>query len=154
MILNRKQNKCRRSGFTLIEVLISFAILVTVTSGLIFGYVQLNRTATWSSWSLAAQSLASEGLEQARAAQWYESGSIDQWPPTTNLLGVVVPFQTNCTLDVPTSGQPISVTNYVTITSYSANPPIREIRSDCVWNCPLTGQLCTNTLITLRSPDQ
>jgi hypothetical protein len=28
------------------------------------------------------------------------------------------------------------------------------IRSDCIWNFPLTGQLCTNTAITLRAPDQ
>jgi type II secretory pathway pseudopilin PulG len=143
------------AGFTLIEVLISFFIFTIVIAGLINGYVQINRTATWCSWSLAAQSIASQGAERARAAQWDDLGGNDQWTPTTNSLGVVVPYQdTNCTLDVPSNGSLIYVTNFITITSYSATPPIREIRSDCVWTYPITGQICTNTVITLRAPDQ
>ena len=63
------------------------------------------------------------------------------------------------TLDVPTTGAPIYVTNYVTITYILTNlypnlPALRQIRSDVVWTYPLTGQLCTNTAITLRAPDQ
>jgi Tfp pilus assembly protein PilV len=149
-------------GFTLIEVLIAFGIFVIVTSGLIYGYVQANRTATWSSWSLAAQSIASEGLERARAAQWNElqpspytngPGTADEWP--TNSLGPATPYQdTNCTLDVPSTGQQIYVTNFIYITTYSGQPPLRMIRSDCVWTFPLTGRLCTNSAITLRAPDQ
>jgi type II secretory pathway pseudopilin PulG len=146
----------------LIEVLIAFGIFAIVTTGLIYGYTQANRTATWSSWSLAAQSIASQGLERARAAQWNELPSSsytnginpgDQWP--TNSLGPGTPFvDTNCTLDVPSTGQQIFVTNNIYIWTVSSAPPLRMIRSDCVWRFPLTGQLCTNTAISLRAPDQ
>lgn len=156
-----------QSGFTLVEVLVSFFIFGLVISGLIFGYVQVNRMAEWSSMSLAAQSYASQGMEQAKSAQWdyvrwpntnYGPGTGDElgFPPSigyTNLPPVVD------TLDVPTSGSPIYITNYVTITNVfnSLNlsyVTLRQIRSDCVWTFPLTGQLCTNTAITLRAPDQ
>jgi hypothetical protein len=117
--------------------------------------------------SLAAQSYASQGLEQARSAEWdyvrwpntnYGPGTADElgFPPSmgyTNLPPVVD------TLDVPTTGAPIPITNFVTITDVlvslnPANPPLRQIRSDCVWTYPLSGQVCTNTAISLRAPDQ
>lgn len=167
MQLYRTQ-KCRpRQGFTLSEVLISLAILSLVLSGVIYGYVQVNRMAEFSSMSLAAQSCASQGLEQARSAQWdyvrwpntnYGPGTGDElgFSPTmgsTNLPPVVD------TLDVPTTGAPIPITNYISITYVltslnPSNPPLRQIRSDCVWTYPLDGTLCTNTAIGLRAPDQ
>jgi type II secretory pathway pseudopilin PulG len=156
-----------RLGFTLVEVLVSFFVFGLVVSGLIFGYVQVNRLAEWSSMSLAAQAYASQGLEQAKSAQWdyvrwpstnYGPGTGDElgFPPSigyTNLPPVVD------TLDVPTSGTPIYITNYVTITNVFTSLnlsyiTLRQIRSDCVWAFPLTGQLCTNTAVTLRAPDQ
>lgn len=155
MFLRWKPKKHQRLGFTLVEVLISFFIFSLVISGFMYGYVQTNRMATWAAWSLAAQSIASQGLERARGAQWNELGGNDEWLPTTNSAGGVAPYvDTNCTLDVPSTGQPIYVMDYITITTVSATPPLRQIRSDCVWNYPVTGQLCTNTAITWRAPDQ
>ena len=80
-----------RAAFTLIEVLISFAILALIVAGVIYGYAQTNRFAEWSSMSLAAQSYALQGLEQLRAAKWdlQANPAIDDWP-------------------VPPGGQPIS----------------------------------------------
>jgi type II secretory pathway pseudopilin PulG len=157
--------ECRRQGFTLNEVLLSFFIFAMVTSGLVYGYVQVNRIAEYSSMSLAAQSYASEGLELAKSAQW----NYVRWPNTNYGMGtgdelgfpVGGSYQTTNvdTMDVPTSGTPIYVTNYITVTYvltslYPNNPPMRQIRSDCVWALPMTGLLCTNTAIALRAPDQ
>ncbi len=119
MILHLAPQNDQRSGFTLAELLVSFFIFGLVVSGLIFGYVQVNRLAEFSSMSLAAQSYASQGLEQAKSAQWdyvrwpntnYGPGTGDElgFPPSigyTNLPPVVD------TLDVPTSGSPIYITN-------------------------------------------
>jgi len=66
------------NAFTLVEILMAFVILALVLSGLLYGYVQANRMAEWTSMSLAAQSAASQGLEQQRSGQWNSL----QWPPT------------------------------------------------------------------------
>ena len=133
-----------------------------MVAGLCEGYVQANRMAEWSSMSLAAQSYADQGLEQARSAQWnYEQypvatgpGTDDELPPTTNSLGAVTNILRTDTLDVPTSGDPIYVTNYINVTQLSTSPPLRQICSFCVWTFPLDGTLCTNTVITQRAPDE
>ena len=40
-----------KAAFTLIEILISLVILITVLSGIMYGYVQANWTAEWCSMS-------------------------------------------------------------------------------------------------------
>jgi len=52
------------------EVLVAFAVLMIVFSGLIYGYVQGEPDGGMTSMSYAAQSYASEGVELARSAQW------------------------------------------------------------------------------------
>ncbi len=76
----------------------AIAILALVMAGMIYGYVESNYRAEWSSMSLAAQSVASKAVEQARAAKWdvhlsssqTGSGTSDELPPTnyiqTNVL--------------------------------------------------------------------
>jgi prepilin-type N-terminal cleavage/methylation domain-containing protein len=147
-------NQKKDAGFTLIEVMIAFVIFGMVASGMIYGYTQANRMAEWSSMSLGAQSYASQGLEQALAAKWdTQSGTTNVGPLYGDQLGVTNYSQVD-TNDVPTSGAPLLLTNNIYITSYQTNPPLRQIRSDCVWAFPLTGKLYTNTMITLRAPDQ
>jgi type II secretory pathway pseudopilin PulG len=162
-IQSKKRTRC--TGFTLVEVLVSFVIFSMVTSGLIYGYVTVNRMAEWSSMSLAAQSSASQGAERARAANWrprdYPAtngpGTMDELPPSAN----GGPVFTNVDFfDIPTKGDPSSkdfdswVTNYVWVTNIFANPPLRRIRSDAIWRFPLTGTVYTNTVILLRAPNQ
>ena len=152
------------AGFTLIEILISFVVFTLAIAGLIEGYVQANRMAEWSSMSLAAQSYAEQSLEQARSAQWnYEQypytsgpGSGDELPPTTNSAGALTNIITLDTNDVPTSGAPILITNYLSVATVATagGVPLRQIRSDVVWTFPLDGVVCTNTAITQRAPDQ
>jgi Tfp pilus assembly protein PilV len=146
----------------LIEVLISVFIAGFVMAGMVYGYVQANRMAEWSSMSLAAQSYASQGMEQMRSAQW----NSQQWPETNGpgtsdelpltLTNGVYSFSTNEVdiLDVPTSGNPINITNFITVTQISTNPSLRQIVSKCVWTFPFTKRVCTNTMVTLRAPDQ
>lgn len=152
------------SGFTLVEILVSLLVFVTVSSGVIYGYVAINRMAQWSANSLAAQSYAIQGAEQAHAANWNPHGypmtsnfpgAFDELPPTNEIFS-----GTNYYLDVPSKGAPAStnyvfyVTNYVSITTVSTNPPLRQIRSDAVWRFYLTGKIYTNTSILLRTSDQ
>jgi type II secretory pathway pseudopilin PulG len=143
------------AAFTLIEVMIGFFIFGLVTAGMIYGYVEANRMAEWSSQSLAAMSYASQGMEQMRSAQWSaEEFSTVSGQGTTDVLGAA--FSTNQvdTLDIPTSGALISVTNYMTATQVSTNPPLKLLVSQVVWTFRLTGRLYTNTMVTLRAPDQ
>ena len=154
----------RAVGFTLIELMVAAAIFGLVMSGLVYGYVQSNRMAEWSAISLAAQSYASQGAEQARAADWRPRdypltsgfvGSADEVPATNYVLS-----GPNYILDIPIKGNPAAtdfpffVTNYVSITDVSISPPLRQIRSDAVWTFYLTGKQYTNTIILLRAPDQ
>ena len=154
----------RIKGYALGEVLIAFGVLSVVFAGLIYGYVQANRMSEWSSMSLAAQAYAAQGAEQARAADWRPR----DWPPTSGpgtldeLTNGTVKIQTDI-MDIPMQGDPGSasgtnfafwVTNIITVTNYSINPTIRQIRSECHWTFPLTGQVQTNTTILLRAADQ
>lgn len=154
-VLHRRQ-QCKAaeiSAFTLAEVLISIAILGMVFGGVIAGHLTCAQRAQWSAYSLAAHSIASQGLEQARAAKWDPQA----WPQSVgpglaDELGVTNYAQT-ATLDVPFKGQPIIVTNFISVSTVSSDPPIRQIRSDCVWTFMSRG-LFTNTVITLRAADQ
>jgi prepilin-type N-terminal cleavage/methylation domain-containing protein len=135
------------SGFTLAEVVIAIAVLAIIIQGVIYGYIDSSRRAEWNGRSLAAQSLALQGVEQARAAKWDPQAwpIVDELPPT-NYVEID-------TLDIPLAGQAIYGTNYISITTVSLNPLLRQIRADCVWNF-LGGRCFTNTVITFRAPDQ
>jgi len=140
---------CARSaaGFTLVEVVISLMILTLVFHGALKAYTMACQRSEWSAHSLAAQSLAMQQMEAMRAAKWDPQA----WPVVdeaglTNFRAVEI-------LDVPANRTPFYATNIVAVTTVTANPPLRQIRSDCVWEFKPRG-LFTNTVITLRAPDQ
>ena len=166
---SRCKSRVARSAFTLIEVMVALFIFGLVTSGMIYGYVEANRVAEWSSQSLAAMSYASQGMEQMKSAQW----NAEEYPTSgQGIADALSPFMTNQpdgtfgfwtnqidTLDIPTTGAPIYVTNYIYVTQVSGNPvsagpQLRRIVSKVVWTFRLTGRLFTNTMVTLRAPDQ
>jgi type II secretory pathway pseudopilin PulG len=153
---NKSRTAC--GAMTLVEVLLAIVILVTIMSGIIMGYVQANRMAEFSSMSLAAQSTALQGIEQALAARWdVQSVNTNTGPGTDDELGCTnnwIPTGSTNVLDIPVSGAEIPVTNYVTITQISTTPKLRQIRSDAVWTFPFTGKAYTNSVVTLRAPDQ
>lgn len=104
--------------------------------------------------SLGAQSYASQGIELAMAAKWdtEANGQVvaDLLPAPTNYIMI----DTN---DVPQSGAPLLITNYMSIanvTGYTAGPYLREIKSQVVWTLPVSRKVYTNTIITFRAPDQ
>lgn len=157
------QGRHGSAGFTLAEILVAVLIFAMVSSGIIYGYIQANRMAEFSALSLAAQSYASQGAEQVRAADWRPR----DWPQT-NGYGTMDELQAGYSvtnvyiLDVPVKGSPSTndfgffVTNIVTITTAitNLNPPLRQIRSDAVWTFYMTKKVYTNTIILLRAPDQ
>jgi len=134
-------------GFTLAEVVISLAIVALVMGGVLTGYIMTATRAEWSAYSQAAHSVAMQGIEQARAAKWDPQA----WPKVDD-LGVTNYTQVEI-LDVPVAGTPVYATNFIQVTEVSANPPLRQIRADCVWPFIKRGPF-TNTVITLRAPDQ
>jgi len=152
--MDGRQPRVLRAAFTLIEVLMCVTILALVMAGVIYGYAQTNRFAEWSSMSLAAQSYALQGLEQVRAAKW------DFWTnPVTDDMPVTAGGFTNMppqvdVMDVPVSGAPFYVTNYIKLYSLSTSPQLREVWSQCIWIFPPTGRPYTNTVITYRGPDR
>lgn len=128
----------------------SIAILALVMAGMIYGYVQTNRRAEWSSMSLAAQSFAVEAVEQVRAAQWAVNGGtvvnqLQQLPSTY--------IRTN-TMLIPSTGQLTNVITTVNIASVSINPPLYQFRAACVWYFPGKTNQFANYVITYRAPDR
>ena len=142
----------RNCGFSLVEVVVSVAISGVAFGSILFGYVKLTDRAEWSSYSLAAQSLAMQGVEQARGAKWDPAA----WPAVDE-LGLTNYTQVE-TLDIPVAGTPMYATNYISVTTAWTKPPIRQMRADCVWTLASRGAAIrgpfTNTVITLRAADQ
>jgi prepilin-type N-terminal cleavage/methylation domain-containing protein len=152
-----RQTRHHGNAFTLVEVLISLAIFGMMVAGLIYGYVQADKFAEWSSMSYAAQSYAVQGMEQVRDARWETDTD-----PVTDLLAMpvsgVLNFTETNTMDVPSTGAPYNVVDNITVTTITnaADPTLnlRMIRVDCVWVFPLTKKTMTNTVITYRAPDE
>lgn len=129
------------------------AIAGTAFAGILYGYLMTTRQGEWSCFSLAAHSLAMQGVEQARSAKWDPQA----WPGVDELG--VTNYSRVETLDVPTMpGNLLTATNYISVATVSDWPQLRQIRADCVWLLPYrkgrTRGPFTNTVITLRAPDQ
>jgi type II secretory pathway pseudopilin PulG len=141
----------QNSAFTLAEVIVAAGIAVVALGGIIYGYILSAQRAEWSAYSLAAQSLAMQRLEQTRSAKWDPMG----YPPdndhlTTNFFPII---RTNV-LDIPiTKTNFVYATNVTTISTVSTSPPLRMIRIDCSWSFPHRGTF-TNTVVCYRAPDQ
>ena len=144
---------CLRSqrAFTLAEVAVAMSITVMSMAGVIAGYIFATRQAECSAFSLAAQALATQRLEQTRAAQWEPRQS----PPLDELVTNNFPTVPTNRLDMPISGTNITyATNFTTITDLQpvVGYPLKMIRVDCVWS--FRQRAYTNTIVTYRAPDR
>ena len=163
---------------TLMEVVITIVVAGISIVGVVNGYVFTAKRAEWNAYSLAAQSLAMQQLEQARAAKWDQlstppvdelvsSNFVDQVnildiPVTGNALAGTLAAQfplarTNCSTTITqatTNGITfVFATNYISIWNVTTNPPLKGIRVDCVWSF-MGRSTHTNTMVTYRGPDQ
>ena len=160
--------RARESGMTLGEVLIATAIVAFVFGGIIVSYIQSGMRVQWSGYALAAQSLASEVVEQARSATWDPT----QTPAVNNLTNLnLQSVSYNATtltysgystaiLDVPyASTNYIMATNFVTLQMISingyTNVQMQFLRVDTVWPFTLRSSnlYFTNTVCTMIAPD-
>ena len=150
MNLMRTKGRILKScmAFTLMEASIASAIAAMMFGGIIYGYIMSNRSAEWSAYSFAAQSLALQRLEQTRACKWDPDATpiVDELQSTNFLLEFKI-------LDVPLTGTNITyATNITTISTISTVPPLRMISVETTWQF-IDGKLYTNTIATYRAPD-
>jgi hypothetical protein len=139
--------KRRQAGFCLEEVVMAMGIAAITIAGAGSAHVSAAKRAEFTACSWAANSAAVQRIEQVRAARWDTLASVDQV--------VAANFPTTVqALDIPhIAGAVVYGTNYTTITTVSIDPPVKAVRTDCVWNFLERG-LFTNTVVVYRSPDQ
>lgn len=133
----------------------SLGVIVLVFSGIINAYIQGALRAEWSGYSLAAQALAIQQLEQAKSAVW-DTSSTSGKNEITNLATL-----SSAMLDLPISGtNAVWATNYVTVSSVAiSNAPsaanVYMVKVDTVWPFLRKGQRIyfTNTVANYYAPD-
>lgn len=145
---NRTKAK-RLLAFTLVEQMFAMVLAGITVSAVVSGFWQSVSNAEWSAYSLAAQSIAMQRLEQTRAAKWdpYAYPAVDNLQQTNFLDRTEI-------LDVPVAGgRTLYATNRTRITQVSSSPPLRMIEVECTWRFFNRG-VFTNTVATYRAPDQ
>jgi len=149
LILKNTRTSRSQRGFTLAEQVVSLAVALIMISGIVSGFIQSTKQAEWSSYSLAAQSLANQVMEQARAAKWDPNA----YPPVDQLTTNNFPMTVQV-LDIPlTRSNIVYATNIVTISTIWTSPALRMIRVDCTWPFFNRGNF-SNTVMSYRGPDQ
>jgi prepilin-type N-terminal cleavage/methylation domain-containing protein len=156
----------RQSGFTLVEVLVSLGIVTLLFSGILTAYIQSSRQAEWAGYSLAAQAIGIQQLDQARSGIWDDSinknelTNLNLFSWSYNATTRVGTGYTTNVLDVPISGTNIVIaTNFVTVKLLSltglTNMQIQMVTVDTVWSfLTSTGRrLFTNRTASYFGPD-
>jgi hypothetical protein len=169
-------SKRKTGGFTLIEVVMALVITTLVFGTMIQTYNLLCKRALWSGYSLAAQAVNSQQIEQFRGAFWNPGGSTGPAGPTneiyTNLykntngfmgsqynsgLGLVTGYTTNyLPLPVPSGNTVIVITNYVSngLITASGATALMWVSVDTVWPFVAEGtnKFYTNRMVTYFAP--
>lgn len=155
---------------TLVEVVVSVAIVALVFGAILNGYIYSAKRVEWTGYSLAAQSLGVQTLEQARSAVWDTSRGKNE---LTNITLMSSSWNSSTktysgysidVLDVPIVGtNVVMATNFVSIQQFniSGNTNVQIwlqlIRVDTVWQFTGWGQnnirYYTNSIGTYIAPD-
>jgi len=143
-----KMSRNKRTGISLMEILVAMAITGIGVFAAVTGFVNASKQAESSAYVLAAQCQALERLEQVRAAKWDPNAD----PPVDQMVATNFPVLIKV-LDIPRKDLKIFATNITTITTISASPPLRMMRVDCIWPW-LNKKVYTNSVMTYRGPDQ
>ena len=146
--LQTKLKLPRKEAMSLVEAVVALAIAGVAIAALVGGFIFLLRRSEAAAYSVAANSLALSGYEQARAAKWdaLSLTNVDElvasnYPPR----GMV--------LDIPRSGNNVVyATNYTTISTISTNPLLKVLRVDCVYPF-LDRGLFTNSIVSYRATE-
>ena len=155
-------------AFTLVETVLAIMIVALVLGGMTVAYTQATRRAQWAGYQLAAQALAVQSLEQARAAVWDQTSGVAKNQITNlNLAGTSfsaggVTGYSWTNLDLPVNGtNVVRATNYVAVSMIYLNgtnvPPvqIQMVKVQTVW--PFlwgnVNRFYTNTISTYYAPD-
>ena len=131
-------------GFTLVEVVIALGIVTLLFSGILTAYIQSSRQAEWAGYSLAAQAIGIQQIEQARSAVWdcsigkNELTNLNLLSWSYNTTTKAVTGYTTNVLDLPVSGTNIVVaTNFVTVKMISLtglpSVQVQMVTVDTVW---------------------
>jgi prepilin-type N-terminal cleavage/methylation domain-containing protein len=136
-------------GMTLAEVMMALAITGLTLASVISGYVYCMTSNVKAELMQAAHAKALERLEQTRGAVWAPNRAVPQDDlVSTNFPDLVV------TLDLPGNGtNGTSATIQTLIAPISANPPMRKVHVDCIWQFQ-GSEWVTNSIETIRAPDQ
>lgn len=139
-----------RAAFTIVEMVICFAIMGLVIGGVLTAYTNSAKFTERAGYNLAAQAQAVQVLERVRAALWdTQTVPVTDW--TSNL-----PLCTTNILDLPVSGtNVIWATNYLSISNIVVNAglnvQIKMISVTTTW--PWNGGTQSNTVVAYRAPD-
>ncbi len=137
------------SGMTVVEVAVAMAIAGLAIGGIINGYNYCVQASQKSALALAASAAAMQRVEETRSVTWDTAA----WPQVDQLLQTNFPSR-EVILDVSGDGKVTTLaTVHTTIAQVSANPPLKRIRVDCVWQYR-GNQWITNTIETCRAPKQ
>lgn len=134
---------------TLVEVVVALLVTALAILGIVQGYHYATNSAEKAALYQAANARAMERLEETRSARW------DLAAPTKVDQVMASNFPTkSVVMDLSGSGAVATMASLETeITQVSTNPPLKRIRVNCIWT-HRNGQVITNTVETLRAPDQ
>jgi Na+/glutamate symporter len=144
--------KARVAAFTLVEVVVCVFIMMLLFGAIISAFIQASYRAEWSGYSLAAQALAVQELESAKAAVW----DTQQTPVNDEISRL--PRSSKALLDLPVSGTNFvwaTVTNIITLIPSSGQYSNYMVKVSVTWPFRWKSQTVyfTNTIVNYYAPD-